>query len=97
MAVSTSGKVALPGMIGFQSINGDKLAIDSSTGIVTLLDNHYEDAVLKAKTCPNWFPTSRSATINVKCNLSPSTVGDVDLGSSNGVPVSGLAVSRCTV
>ena len=72
-----------PSLISLTSDTPTAASISSATGNVTLLSNHHSLVTITA--------TKRSdnrvqSQISFACNLEPS-IGDVDIGSSSGIPI----------
>ena len=90
-AVSSTGEMRLPGLLRFASSEPSVLDMDTTTGQVTLLNNHHEQVTVTV-TVPG--ETVSSNTIQTWCNLLPVRVGDVDLvqNGGRGPPVQALAV-----
>jgi hypothetical protein len=87
----TSATPALSGVVHFESMLPSKVSVDSVTGMVTLLDNHYEPIIVEARACEN-SKNRPSASIPISANLRPVITGDVDLGYLSGAPVTAKSV-----
>ena len=77
---------ALQGLSSIFSIesNTDAFSIDS-TGDVTLLDNHYEAAVITVSAAGS----DATGIVAFFCNLNPDIL-DIDLGEKDGVPIGSI-------
>ena len=80
----SGSKPLFAGMFGFTSSEEGKIELGRSSGTAKLLDNHRAAIDLTGKVCAAGGGLQK--TIQVSANLQP-TVGDGDLGQTNGVAV----------
>ncbi len=85
-ALSSNGSPVLPGLLTFSSDVASAITIDSTSGLATLVANHYDFVYLSASTCSG-SNSIVTGNVSVYANLSPE-VADIDVGSSNEMPVS---------
>ena len=83
-----AGVRQLPQLLQFATSNSRVLSVNRSTGSLTLHANSRISQTITAKVLNS---SELNSTIAVACNLEPA-VGDVDLGSQIGLPLSPLIV-----
>ena len=79
------------GVVDYENVltlesSDDAAAVDSS-GLVSLRGNHYDIVYITVSAAGS----EASGSVGFACNLEPD-IGDVDIGSENGVPVSSVIV-----
>jgi len=89
-AVSDLGAISLPGVFLFATGTPSVLNISTTTGLVTLLDNHHSNVVVSVLVASS--SALPGSSMVVACNLEPLERGDVDLGASNGPPIAAQRV-----
>ena len=81
-----SGIRELPELLQFATSNSSVLSVDESTGSLTL---HANSRILQIIEVTARVSGESNSDLQVACNLEPA-IGDVDLGSRNGLPISPL-------
>jgi hypothetical protein len=88
-----SGLPLIPGLVAFDTTTPTAVSVDPTSGRVTLLENVAGSAAVFAliETAERNKPNLLKQT-TFACNLEPTTVGDIDLGSRDGPPLKDAAV-----
>jgi hypothetical protein len=81
-ALFPGATLALGNLLRFDVSETSAATTDADSGLVTLVDNWYEQVSLRAEAIDSGVDATRAFT----CNLAP-TLGDVDVGATSGVPV----------
>ena len=81
----TGGDALVPGLITFSADTG-AVSVDSATGVVTLVSNHWTSAGLAARAVGSSGQDVKR-TARFECNLVAGVSGDVDLGATDGRPL----------
>ena len=82
-----SAQTIFPSVLALTSNTPTAVAIDASSGVVTLLNNHHSLVTVTAVTSDLRTQTQ----VSFACNLQPA-LGDVDIGSDSGVPIPAMQV-----
>lgn len=83
--VVANGEVSIPGLVSWDITPAHAASVNSSSGIIRLLDNHYDFVKLRANSMRS-DGQSISTFLLFACNLDPS-VGEADLGSLQSIPI----------